>query len=207
MFTDVLMTVSNPRINGTLIINLTKNMHCHVVQSAGVDSSYFGPTFPHLFYMSFESLVPKPLAPKDNYVPKIFGFRVHPSSTSLPTSSKYYADGCDSLALLGHDYSLLVIFSCTEYYIRGSSSSPSASETGNDSEINIETIKQHNSATQLVDMSSSSMLLETENGRKRQLEDGGDEDCSALSLLEDSVAEGRKSGGVVDLPSQKRAKT
>mmetsp|Transcript_11184 Transcript_11184/g.11211 ORF Transcript_11184/g.11211 Transcript_11184/m.11211 type:complete len:500 (+) Transcript_11184:165-1664(+) len=49
-----------------------------------IDGAFFGPTFPNLFMMSFEELVPEP--PVDRYVPRIFGFKIHSSSRSLPIS-------------------------------------------------------------------------------------------------------------------------
>ncbi|KAL0720511.1 hypothetical protein Bca4012_035110 [Brassica carinata] len=40
-----------------------------------IDGAYFGTTFPHLFLMAHGNM--KPLKPSQNYVPKIFGFKVH----------------------------------------------------------------------------------------------------------------------------------
>ncbi|XP_010413583.1 PREDICTED: casein kinase II subunit beta-3-like isoform X2 [Camelina sativa] len=40
-----------------------------------IDGAYFGTTFPHLFLMTYGNL--KPQKPTQNYVPKIFGFKVH----------------------------------------------------------------------------------------------------------------------------------
>lgn len=48
--------------------------------SAAVDGAAFGTTFPHLFLMTFNNLVPDGLSTESNYVPRVFGFRVHPSS-------------------------------------------------------------------------------------------------------------------------------
>lgn len=48
--------------------------------AAGVDGAAFGTTFPHLFLMTFSSLVPDPLPQDSVYVPRVFGFRVHPSA-------------------------------------------------------------------------------------------------------------------------------
>jgi hypothetical protein len=51
------------------------------VHSGGADGAAFGTTFPHLFLMTFSNLVPDPLPPESVYVPRVFGFRIHKSST------------------------------------------------------------------------------------------------------------------------------
>jgi len=48
--------------------------------SGAVDGAAFGTTFPHLFLMTFNNLVPDPLDPTSAYVPRVFGFRVHQSA-------------------------------------------------------------------------------------------------------------------------------
>ena len=45
-----------------------------------VDGAAFGTTFPHLFLMTFNNLMPDPLPPDSSYTPKVFGFRVHKSA-------------------------------------------------------------------------------------------------------------------------------
>jgi hypothetical protein len=45
--------------------------------ASGVDGAAFGTTFPHLFLMTFSNLVPDPLPTDSQYVPRVFGFRVH----------------------------------------------------------------------------------------------------------------------------------
>nr|XP_043608938.1 putative casein kinase II subunit beta-4 [Erigeron canadensis] len=40
-----------------------------------IDGSYFGTTFPHLFFMSYGHY--KPLKATQNYVPRVFGFKLH----------------------------------------------------------------------------------------------------------------------------------
>lgn len=47
---------------------------------AGVDGAYIGTTFPHLFFMTYGTLVPDP--PQNVFVPRVFGFRVHSSAAS-----------------------------------------------------------------------------------------------------------------------------
>eukprot|EP00804_Cyclotella_cryptica_P027458 CCRYP_008869-RC/>CCRYP_008869-RC protein AED:0.07 eAED:0.07 QI:418/1/1/1/1/1/3/313/380 len=44
-----------------------------------VDGAAFGTTFPHLFLMTFNNLVPDPLPADSAYIPRVFGFRVHQS--------------------------------------------------------------------------------------------------------------------------------
>jgi len=45
-----------------------------------VDGAAFGTTFPHLFLMTFNNLVPDPLPSNFAYIPRVFGFRVHQSA-------------------------------------------------------------------------------------------------------------------------------
>ncbi|KAH0755170.1 hypothetical protein KY290_025440 [Solanum tuberosum] len=40
-----------------------------------IDGSYFGTTFPHLFLMTYGHL--KPQKPTQNFVPRVFGFKIH----------------------------------------------------------------------------------------------------------------------------------
>mmetsp|Transcript_31627 Transcript_31627/g.52829 ORF Transcript_31627/g.52829 Transcript_31627/m.52829 type:complete len:814 (+) Transcript_31627:183-2624(+) len=47
-----------------------------------IDGAYFGTTFPHIFLMTYEDLVP--VAPQTTFVPRVFGFKIHASSNSLP---------------------------------------------------------------------------------------------------------------------------
>mmetsp|Transcript_11946 Transcript_11946/g.18059 ORF Transcript_11946/g.18059 Transcript_11946/m.18059 type:complete len:334 (+) Transcript_11946:108-1109(+) len=54
-----------------------------------IDAACFGPTFPHMFFMTFENLVPE--GSREVYVPKVYGFKVHSSSPSL-------ARGCTARA-------------------------------------------------------------------------------------------------------------
>lgn len=49
----------------------------HTSGSGAVDGAAFGTTFPHLFLMTFNNLVPDALSPETSYVPRVFGFRVH----------------------------------------------------------------------------------------------------------------------------------
>lgn len=43
-----------------------------------VDGAFFGTTFPHLFLLTYSSL--RPPKPTTQYVPKVFGFKIHPSA-------------------------------------------------------------------------------------------------------------------------------
>ena len=45
-----------------------------------MDGAAFGTTFPHLFLMTFNNLVPDPLPGNSAYIPRVFGFRVHQSA-------------------------------------------------------------------------------------------------------------------------------
>ncbi len=43
-----------------------------------VDGAFFGTTFPHLFLLTYSSL--RPPKPTVQYVPKVFGFKIHPTA-------------------------------------------------------------------------------------------------------------------------------
>lgn len=50
-------------------------------RQANIDGAYFGTTFPHLYLMTHPDMVPA--KPTQNYIPRVYGFRIH-------TSSLYY---------------------------------------------------------------------------------------------------------------------
>jgi len=54
--------------------------------SSAVDGAAFGTTFAHLFLMTFNNLVPDSLSEESVYVPRVFGFRVHPSARQRSTN-------------------------------------------------------------------------------------------------------------------------
>lgn len=47
-----------------------------------IDGAYFGTTFPHLLLQTYPEMVPT--KPQFSYVPRIFGFKIHKSSTNYP---------------------------------------------------------------------------------------------------------------------------
>lgn len=47
-------------------------------RQANIDGAYFGTTFPHLYLMTHPDMIPP--KPAQNYVPRVFGFKVHSSS-------------------------------------------------------------------------------------------------------------------------------
>ncbi|GMH40526.1 hypothetical protein BSKO_08430 [Bryopsis sp. KO-2023] len=47
-----------------------------------VDGAYFGTTFPHLMLLTYPSI--RPAKPTCTYVPRVFGFKLHPSATQRP---------------------------------------------------------------------------------------------------------------------------
>jgi len=51
---------------------------CKSSRHDNIDGAYFGTTFPHLFYLVFPELQPK--ASKQSYLPRVFGFKLHPTS-------------------------------------------------------------------------------------------------------------------------------
>jgi len=51
-----------------------------------LDGSYFGTTFPHLLLQTYPELVPT--KPSFSYVPRIFGFKIHKSSTNYPRPAR-----------------------------------------------------------------------------------------------------------------------
>jgi len=48
-----------------------------------VDGAAIGTTFPHLFLLTFNNLVPDPLPVDSAYIPRVFGFRVHQSNSKM----------------------------------------------------------------------------------------------------------------------------
>ncbi|KAL6905355.1 hypothetical protein ACP4OV_002956 [Aristida adscensionis] len=51
---------------------------CLLYTAKDIDGSYFGTTFPHLFLMTYPHL--KPQKPSQQYVPRVFGFKLHKKS-------------------------------------------------------------------------------------------------------------------------------
>jgi len=51
---------------------------CKSSRHDNIDGAYFGTTFPHLFFLVFPELQPKDN--KQSYLPRVFGFRLHPTS-------------------------------------------------------------------------------------------------------------------------------
>mmetsp|Transcript_11621 Transcript_11621/g.14199 ORF Transcript_11621/g.14199 Transcript_11621/m.14199 type:complete len:555 (-) Transcript_11621:433-2097(-) len=47
-------------------------------RQANVDGAYFGTTFPHLYLMTHPDMIPA--RPTQVYVPRVYGFKIHPSS-------------------------------------------------------------------------------------------------------------------------------
>jgi len=54
--------------------------------SRALDGAYFGPTFAHLFFMTYSHEVPQ--EPPQRYVPRVFGFRVNSLSESIAHLSR-----------------------------------------------------------------------------------------------------------------------
>jgi len=57
---------------------------------ANIDGAYFGTTFPHLLIQSYPEIVPT--KPSFSYVPRIFGFKIHKSSTNYPRPARETRD-------------------------------------------------------------------------------------------------------------------
>lgn len=47
-------------------------------RQANIDGAYFGTTFPHLYLMTHPEMIP--VKPSQQYVPRVFGFKIHQSS-------------------------------------------------------------------------------------------------------------------------------
>ena len=71
----------------SLSLNIKFDMH------VDIDSAYIGPTFPHIFFMTYENLVPSLSC--ERFEPRVFGFKVHHSSLSLAKPGE-----CRPLSLL-----------------------------------------------------------------------------------------------------------
>ena len=59
-----------------------------------IDGAFFGPTFPNLFFMNFEDVVPD--VSFEKFIPRVFGFRIHSSSKSLPKQPEKRTQGSDN---------------------------------------------------------------------------------------------------------------
>lgn len=57
-----------------------RNGHHSAGGTVTVDGASFGTTFPHLFLMTFSNLVPDHLPADSVYIPRVFGFRLHPTA-------------------------------------------------------------------------------------------------------------------------------
>ena len=66
-----------------------------------IDGAYFGTTFPHLFYMTYSDL--RPTSPVATYVPKIFGFKVHPRAYEIQSGSNLAKASSNSLKTTNAD--------------------------------------------------------------------------------------------------------
>ena len=51
-----------------------------------IDGAFFGTTFPHLFLQTFRELRPPP--PTHQYVPRVFGFKVHKPGAVEPEQAR-----------------------------------------------------------------------------------------------------------------------
>lgn len=67
--------------------NYTVNVFCPRCQGlffpkstrqANIDGAYFGTTFPHLYFMTHPENIP--VKPSQQYIPRVFGFKIHQSS-------------------------------------------------------------------------------------------------------------------------------
>lgn len=74
-----------PKIGGSMRLYCPR---CQDVYNVGafknIDGCCFGPTFPGLFFMTYQDLVPD--RTNEAYVPRIFGFKIHSSSGGTGTS-------------------------------------------------------------------------------------------------------------------------
>ena len=50
-----------------------------------VDGAFFGTTFPHLLLMTYPSI--RPQRPPEQYVPRVFGFKLHSSALATAEGS------------------------------------------------------------------------------------------------------------------------
>jgi len=55
-------------------------------RQAHIDGAYFGTTFAHLLFQIYPELMPSP--PTQSYVPRIYGFKIHPSSKERILAAK-----------------------------------------------------------------------------------------------------------------------
>lgn len=66
---------------------------------AHIDGAFFGPTFPHLFLLTFPDLKPRPSTAR--YVPRVFGYKLHSTAYSKSLDYKMLQDDIDKRASQG----------------------------------------------------------------------------------------------------------
>jgi len=57
---------------------------------ASLDGSYFGTTFPHMLFQVYPYFLPP--KPEEKYVPRIFGFKIHPSAQQYANQKRIKGD-------------------------------------------------------------------------------------------------------------------
>ena len=78
-----------PKLGGNVKLYCPKcrDVYNCVSPFKSVDGAFFGPTFPNLFFMTYEDLVPE--KSNEEYVPRVFGFRI-----SLKNNDNYKDGNC-----------------------------------------------------------------------------------------------------------------
>lgn len=64
-----------------------------------MDGAFFGTTFPHLLLMTYPSI--RPQRPPEQYVPRVFGFKLHSSALAI-TEGQPASAHTNSVAVSAH---------------------------------------------------------------------------------------------------------
>lgn len=129
--------------------------------SGAVDGASFGTTFPHLFLMTFNNLVPDSLSSDSAYVPRVFGFRVHQSARQRNGTASVA-----SFSHVSHSSRGVATKSCTSSQTVGNAASANAGELMPDGSVQTcqQGVSGESLATSEINKGESSQQVENYEG-------------------------------------------